>query len=121
MAGAGGAQSAKDAAGNDVRASQWLQTHKPSKCPKRLASEHVFKVLGQFAGSEVPGREDLSQSEFPMLFLMQICCACAEDHSLVQGLRGDATYLVVTDAGEIEKYGINGKTIFGCMGLPQIV
>ena len=35
--------------------------------------------------------------------------ACAEDHSLVQGLRGDATYLVVTDAGEIEKYGINGK------------
>ncbi|CAL5218887.1 g625 [Coccomyxa viridis] len=68
VAGAGGAQSAKDAAGNDVRASQWLQTHKP------------------------------------------------KDHSLVQGLRGDATYLVVTDAGEIEKYGINAVcTHLGCV------
>ena len=28
----------------------------------------------------------------------------------MQGLKGDATYLVVTDAGEIEKYGINGET-----------
>lgn len=27
----------------------------------------------------------------------------------MQGLKGDATYLVVTDKGEIEKYGINGK------------
>ena len=26
----------------------------------------------------------------------------------MQGLKGDATYLVVTDKGEIEKYGING-------------
>lgn len=28
VAGAGGAQAAKDAAGNDVKASQWLTTHK---------------------------------------------------------------------------------------------
>ena len=43
--------------------------------------------------------------------------ASAGDHSLVQGLKGDATYLVVTDAGEIEKYGINGVAlhpIWGC-------
>ena len=29
----------------------------------------------------------------------------------MQGLKGDATYLVVTDAGEIEKYGINGELL----------
>jgi hypothetical protein len=32
----------------------------------------------------------------------------AGDHSLVQGLKGDATYLVVTDKSEIESFGING-------------
>ena len=29
----------------------------------------------------------------------------------MQGLKGDATYLVVTDQGEIEKYGINGAAL----------
>ncbi len=29
----------------------------------------------------------------------------------MQGLKGDATYLVVTDQGEIEKYGINGVAL----------
>lgn len=33
----------------------------------------------------------------------------AGDHSLVQGLKGDATYLVVTENNEIEKFGINGE------------
>ncbi len=33
----------------------------------------------------------------------------AGDHSLVQGLKGDATYLVVTENSEIEKFGINGE------------
>ncbi|CAK0779532.1 hypothetical protein CVIRNUC_004795 [Coccomyxa viridis] len=68
VAGAGGAQSAKTAAGDDVKASVWLQSHKKG------------------------------------------------DHSLVQGLKGDATYLVVTDQGEIEKYGINAVcTHLGCV------
>ena len=40
-----------------------------------------------------------------------LCPASAGDHSLVQGLKGDATYLVVTDQGEIEKYGINGVAL----------
>lgn len=31
VAGAGGAQAAKDAAGDAVKASSWLKTHKPSK------------------------------------------------------------------------------------------
>ena len=42
VAGAGGAQSAKDAAGNDVKASVWLQSHKkgeqlPSRLPQLLS------------------------------------------------------------------------------------
>lgn len=61
VAGAAGGQTAKDAAGNDVKASKWIETHK------------------------------------------------AGDHSLVQGLKGDATYLVVTEKNEIEKFGINGE------------
>ncbi len=40
---------------------------------------------------------------------------CAGDHSLVQGLKGDATYLVVTEKNEIEKFGINGKHLFSGM------
>ena len=32
----------------------------------------------------------------------------AGDHSLAQGLKGDATYLVVNDKGSLENYGING-------------
>ena len=32
----------------------------------------------------------------------------AGDHSLTQGLKGDATYLVVNDKGSLENYGING-------------
>lgn len=35
----------------------------------------------------------------------------------MQGLKGDATYLVVTDAGEIEKYGINGAAPSQCLVL----
>jgi hypothetical protein len=32
----------------------------------------------------------------------------AGDRSLVQGLKGDATYLVVNEKSELENYGING-------------
>lgn len=38
------------------------------------------------------------------------------DHSLVQGLKGDPTYLVVTQDGAIESYGINAVcTHLGCV------
>lgn len=38
------------------------------------------------------------------------------DHSLTQGLKGDPTYLVVTDDGKIENYGINAVcTHLGCV------
>eukprot|EP01026_Neomeris_dumetosa_P046102 TRINITY_DN3919_c0_g2_i1.p2 TRINITY_DN3919_c0_g2~~TRINITY_DN3919_c0_g2_i1.p2 ORF type:complete len:216 (+),score=30.28 TRINITY_DN3919_c0_g2_i1:92-739(+) len=38
------------------------------------------------------------------------------DRSLAQGLKGDPTYLVVTDANEIEKFGINAVcTHLGCV------
>ena len=38
------------------------------------------------------------------------------DRSLAQGLKGDATYLVVTDENKIEKYGINAVcTHLGCV------
>eukprot|EP01025_Chloroclados_australasicus_P028765 TRINITY_DN284_c2_g1_i3.p2 TRINITY_DN284_c2_g1~~TRINITY_DN284_c2_g1_i3.p2 ORF type:complete len:217 (+),score=26.78 TRINITY_DN284_c2_g1_i3:121-771(+) len=66
--GSGGGQTAKDALGNDIKQSTWLQTHKPG------------------------------------------------DRSLAQGLKGDPTYLVVTENNEIEKYGINAVcTHLGCV------
>ena len=34
----------------------------------------------------------------------------AGDHSLAQGLKGDATYLVVSDKGVLENYAINGAS-----------
>ncbi|KAK9843717.1 hypothetical protein WJX81_003528 [Elliptochloris bilobata] len=68
VAGSGGAQAALDASGNIVKASKWLETHKPG------------------------------------------------DHSLTQGLKGDATYLVVNDKGALEKFGINAVcTHLGCV------
>jgi cytochrome b6-f complex iron-sulfur subunit len=38
------------------------------------------------------------------------------DRSLTQGLKGDATYLIVTDEGKVEKYGLNAVcTHLGCV------
>ncbi|KAG2501434.1 hypothetical protein HYH03_001217 [Edaphochlamys debaryana] len=38
------------------------------------------------------------------------------DHSLAQGLKGDPTYLVVTNDGQLEKYGLNAVcTHLGCV------
>ena len=68
VGGSGAGQAAKDAAGNDVKASVWTKTHQ------------------------------------------------ANDRSLTQGLKGDATYLIVTDKLEIEKYGLNAVcTHLGCV------
>lgn len=68
VGGSGSGQAAKDAAGNDVKASVWTKTHQ------------------------------------------------ANDRSLTQGLKGDATYLIVTDKLEIEKYGLNAVcTHLGCV------
>ena len=68
VGGGGGGQSAKDAAGNDVKSSVWLKTHQPGS------------------------------------------------RELTQGLKGDATYLIVTDKAEIEKYGLNAVcTHLGCV------
>merc|ERR1711907_855264 len=40
----------------------------------------------------------------------------AGDRSLVQGLKGDATYLIVTDEKKIEDYGLNAVcTHLGCV------
>jgi cytochrome b6-f complex iron-sulfur subunit len=66
--GAGGGTTAKDSLGNEVLASQWLETH------------------------------------------------LSGDHSLVQGLKGDPTYLVVEGEGAISSYGINAIcTHLGCV------
>ncbi|PSC75469.1 Rieske iron-sulfur subunit of the cytochrome b6f chloroplast precursor [Micractinium conductrix] len=68
VGGGGGGQVAKDALGNDVKQTTWLQTH----------------PIG--------------------------------DRSLTQGLKGDATYLIVTKDGSIEKYGLNAVcTHLGCV------
>ncbi|KAL4444226.1 hypothetical protein ABPG75_011963 [Micractinium tetrahymenae] len=68
VGGGSGGQVAKDALGNDIKASAWLATHQ------------------------------------------------AGDRSLSQGLKGDATYLIVTEKGEIEKYGLNAVcTHLGCV------
>jgi len=38
------------------------------------------------------------------------------DHSLAQGLKGDATYLIVKDDGKLEEYGLNAVcTHLGCV------
>jgi len=40
----------------------------------------------------------------------------AGDHSLAQGLKGDATYLIVKDDGSLETYGLNAVcTHLGCV------
>jgi cytochrome b6-f complex iron-sulfur subunit len=66
-AGAGGI-AAKDAAGNDIKASAWLKTHQPG------------------------------------------------DRSLTQGLKGDATYLIVNDDGTLANFGVNAVcTHLGCV------
>lgn len=40
----------------------------------------------------------------------------AGDHSLAQGLKGDATYLIVKDDGTLESYGLNAVcTHLGCV------
>jgi len=67
-AGGGGGIAAKDAAGNDVKASAWLTTH------------------------------------------------LAGDRSLTQGLKGDATYLIVNDDGTLANFGVNAVcTHLGCV------
>lgn len=66
--GGAGAETARDAMGNVVKASEWLKTHMPG------------------------------------------------DRSLVQGLQGEATYLVVTGDGNLEQYGLNAIcTHLGCV------
>lgn len=68
VGGSGDAIPAKDAEGNDVKASKWVQKHRPN------------------------------------------------DRSLTQGLKSDATYLIVTDKSEIERYGLNAVcTHLGCV------
>eukprot|EP01024_Parvocaulis_polyphysoides_P011820 TRINITY_DN1416_c7_g2_i4.p1 TRINITY_DN1416_c7_g2~~TRINITY_DN1416_c7_g2_i4.p1 ORF type:complete len:213 (+),score=41.27 TRINITY_DN1416_c7_g2_i4:162-800(+) len=63
-----GGQTAKDALGNDIKQSTWLQTHKPG------------------------------------------------DRALAQGLKGDPTYILVTETNEIETYGLNAVcTHLGCV------
>lgn len=40
----------------------------------------------------------------------------AGDHSLTQGLKADATYLIVNDQGELENFGLNAVcTHLGCV------
>jgi len=66
--GGAGGQSAKDALGADVKASEWLKEHRPG------------------------------------------------DRTLTQGLKGDPTYLVVTNEGAIDNFGINAVcTHLGCV------
>eukprot|EP00775_Hariotina_reticulata_P006060 gene6060-6298_t len=43
------------------------------------------------------------------------------DRSLAQGLKGDPTYLIVTNDGNLEKYGLNGVcTHLGCV-VPWVI
>merc|ERR1711865_275049 len=66
--GSSGGIVAKDALGGDIKASDWLKTHRPG------------------------------------------------DRTLSQGLKGDPTYIVVNNEGQIENYGINAVcTHLGCV------
>ena len=79
VAGAGGAQAAKDAAGNDVKQSVWLQSHKPSetsvtcRCLIALLSSFCRTLQGGFTLlPSIPSCNCLQQRL--MLTPVYLCC-----------------------------------------------
>jgi cytochrome b6-f complex iron-sulfur subunit len=62
-------------------------------------------------GGGVPAKDALGNDLFAQAY---IDSKAAGDRSLAQGLKGDATYLIIKDDKTIESYGLNaGKIIFG--------
>jgi cytochrome b6-f complex iron-sulfur subunit len=65
------------------------------------------------AGGGITAKDELGNDVKASQFLQ---AHGAGDRSLVQGLKGDPTYLVVTDGGSLEQYGINSVcTHLGCV------
>lgn len=87
---------AKDALGNDVKASEWLKSHP--------------------AGDRnlVQGLKVLSFAQLLKLSIVASYFLPPRANHL--SLQADATYLVVTDDSQIEKYGLNAVcTHLGCV------
>ena len=97
-AGGGGAGLiAKDALGNDVKATEWLKTH------------------GANDRNLVQGLKVGQHFQFNVSWRTPCFCCSTEptQHDVVQA---DATYLIVTENKEIEKYGLNAVcTHLGCV------
>ena len=93
--GGSGGIAAKDALGNDVKASEWLKTHP--------AGDHNL-VQGLKVGCCAA-------------FTFSLCVAMLlASHSPPNVMQADATYLLVTEEGQIEKYGLNAVcTHLGCV------
>ena len=86
--------SAKDALGNDVKATEWLKKH-PAGDRSLVQGLKVIVEL-----------KTMIVMSLSFLLLTPICLL----------LQADATYLVVTDDSQIEKYGLNAVcTHLGCV------
>ena len=81
-----------------------------------LAVPYVLFFLPPGAGGGgggVPAKDALGNEIFAKEYLAS---KKPGDHSLAQGLKGDATYLIVKDDGELETYGLNAVcTHLGCV------
>ena len=62
------------------------------------------------AGGGVPAKDALGNDIFAQAYLSE---KPAGDRSLAQGLKGDATYLIVKDDKTLESYGLNAGKISG--------
>ena len=60
------------------------------------------------AGGGVPAKDALGNDIFAQAYLSE---KPAGDRSLAQGLKGDATYLIVKDDKTLESYGLNAGKI----------
>lgn len=63
-------------------------------------------------GGGVPAKNALGDDLFAQAYLAS---KPAGDRSLAQGLKGDATYLIVKDDKTLESYGLNAGKIFESM------
>mmetsp|Transcript_11083 Transcript_11083/g.16912 ORF Transcript_11083/g.16912 Transcript_11083/m.16912 type:complete len:214 (-) Transcript_11083:230-871(-) len=81
-----------------------------------LAVPYILFFLPPSAGgggSGVPAKDALGNDLFEKEYLS---IKKAGDHSLAQGLKGDATYLIVKEDGTLEDYGLNAVcTHLGCV------
>jgi len=81
-----------------------------------LAIPYALFFVPQTGGSGLGGISAKDSLGFDVMGTVWLKTHLKGDHSLVQGLKGDPTYLIVTDQGAIENYGVNAVcTHLGCV------